>query len=296
MTSKREIPEMKKVVLSLAALAACVACSRVPAGYEGVKVNLYGSDKGVQAKETGVGWVWVGPGHELYTFPTFTQNVVWTASRDEGSPNDESISFQDKEGLVLNADVGLSYYIEPGKADEVYVKYRRGIDEITDIFLRNMVRDALVEKSSTMTAEEAYSTRKIELLRVAEESVRTQVEPYGIHIEKLFWIGPIRLPPAVKEAVDGKIEATQLAQKKQNEVATARAEADKAIEAARGRAESTRLEAQARADAITVEGDALRKNPEVLRLREIEKWDGVYPSTLVTGDSQPFLMLDGKKE
>lgn len=281
----------------LGALALVAACSRVPAGYEGVKVNLYGDNKGVNAQETGVGWVWVGPGHELYTFPTFTQNEVWTASKDEGSKNDESVSFQDRDGLVLNADIGMSYYVEPGKADELFVKYRRGIDEITDVFLRNMVRDALVEAASSMSAEEAYSTRKTELLLTAETAVRDEVAQYGIVVENLFWIGPIRLPAAVREAIDGKIEATQLAQKKQNEVATAAAEADKAIEAARGVAESIALESQARADAIAREGQALRDFPEMLRLREVEQWDGVYPSTFVGGQGgAPFLLLEPDKE
>ena len=272
------------------------ACGKVPAGYEGVKVNLYGDNKGVQAQETGVGWQFVPPGYELYQFPTFTQNVTWTANPSEGSRNDDSFTFQDREGLELNADIGISYYVLPGRASDVFVKYRRGIDEITDVFLRNSVRDALVNKAATMTAEEAYSTRKSELLDYAFETVRTEVEEYGIAIEKLYWVGSIRLPSAVKEAIDGKIEATQLAQQAENEVATARAEADKAIEAARGRAESQRLEADAEAYAVRVQGEELARYPQVLRMREIETWNGQYPSTLVSGgDNTPFLLLEPER-
>lgn len=257
---------------------------------------MHGGDKGVQEQELQPGWAFIPPGKELYQFPTFTQNIVWTASRDEGSRNDESITYQDNQGLELNADIGLSYFVTPGMSDILFVKYRRGIGEITDTFLRNMVRDAFVEFSSQMTAEEAYSTRKVELLNLVEESVRSQVADLGINIENIFYTGPVRLPRAVQEAIDGKIEATQLAQKKENEIRTAAAEAEKQIEAARGRAESLTLEAIARAEAINVEGKALRANPEVLTLREIEKWDEQYPNTLVVGGegSSPFLLLENK--
>ncbi|TON47649.1 transposase, partial [Vibrio parahaemolyticus] len=65
-------------------------CSKITAGHVGIKVNLLGGDKGVQAEEVGVGRYWVGVNEELYSFPTFSQNYVWTASETEGSENDES--------------------------------------------------------------------------------------------------------------------------------------------------------------------------------------------------------------
>ncbi|WP_219622928.1 SPFH domain-containing protein, partial [Vibrio parahaemolyticus] len=123
-------------------------CSKITAGHVGIKVNLLGGDKGVQAEEVGVGRYWVGVNEELYSFPTFSQNYVWTASETEGSENDESISFQTIEGLAVNADVGITYRIDPTKVSKIFEKYRRGVDEITDVYLRNMVRDALVEKAS----------------------------------------------------------------------------------------------------------------------------------------------------
>lgn len=286
--------ELKTALLSAVMCVGLVGCGRVAAGYEGVIVDMYGSEKGVQGQEAGVGWHFVPPGKELYKFPTFTQNIVWTADETEGSRNDESIDFQDKDGLVLNADVGMSYFVQSGKASDAFVKYRRGIDEITDIFLRNMVRDELVNISSTMTAEEAYSTRKMELIRQAKANVSKRVESHGIIIEDLFWVGPIRLPTSVQAAVDAKIEATQIAAQRQNEVATAEAEAQKKVAAAQGEAESIRVVAEARAEAIRIEGEALRDNPNVIKLREVEQWNGQYPNTLVSGDNQPFLMLDSK--
>ena len=47
----------------------------VPAGYVGVKVNLYGSDKGVQNEELGVGRYLLTWNEQCYLFPTFNQQI-----------------------------------------------------------------------------------------------------------------------------------------------------------------------------------------------------------------------------
>ena len=42
-----------------------------------------------------------------------------------------------------------------------------------------------------------------------------------------------------------------------------------------------------------MQGQALRANPEVLRLRAIEKWDGKMPQ--VSGGATPFVNLNETK-
>ena len=78
----------------------------------GVKVYLLGGDKGIDQEILGVGRYWIGWNEELYLFPTFQQNYVWTKDKTEGSPTDESITFQTKEGLSINTDVGISLSVE----------------------------------------------------------------------------------------------------------------------------------------------------------------------------------------
>ncbi len=79
---------MKKILCSLMIMATCVGCSKVPAGNVGIKVYLLGKSKGVDTEELPVGRYWIGINEELYKFPTFTQNYVWTKNINEGSIND----------------------------------------------------------------------------------------------------------------------------------------------------------------------------------------------------------------
>lgn len=265
------------------------ACSTVPAGHVGVKVYLLGGSKGVDSEELGVGRYWIGMNEQLYIFPTYMQNYVWTKDATEGSPNDESISFQTMDGMTANADVGISYSLDPTKINKIFQTYRRGVDEITDTFLRNMVRDALVKEASNKPIEYIYGAGKAELMASVQSDVQMQTQDIGIKIDKIYWIGEIRLPPTVIESINAKNAATQMAQQRQNEVAQARAEAEKKVAEAKGDADSILLKAKAQAEANKELAASI--TTELVQYRALEKWDGVLPR--MTGSNAiPFINAD----
>lgn len=266
------------------------SCSKVPAGNVGIKFYLLGGAKGVDYEELTPGRYWIGINQELYKFPTFTQNYVWTSNAEESSPNDESFNFQDVQGLELNADVGITYHIDPEKVDVIFQKYKRGIDEITDVFLRNMVRDALVERSSKLNVEYIYGEGRGELMDSVTFDVRLQCDEIGIMVDKIYWIGRIKLPPSVKGAIDAKIQATQIAQQRENELREAEAAAKKKIAEAQGEAESITLRAEAQAKANQILSRSI--TPTLVEYMKAEKWNGELPY-MTGGNVIP--MIDLKK-
>jgi regulator of protease activity HflC (stomatin/prohibitin superfamily) len=282
---------MKKYLALTLLLLTVAACSKVPAGHVGIKVYLLGGSKGVDHEELGVGRYWVGFNEELYLFPTFMQNYEWTADSREGSATDESISFQTVDGMVANADVGISYSIDPAKVSTIYQTYRRGVEEITDTFLRNMVRDSLVKQASSKPIEYIYGAGKAEMMSKVQQEVANTVKERGIIINQIYWIGEIRVPDVVKTAIDAKIEATQKAQQRANEVATAKAEADKKIEEARGQAESILKVAEAQAKANKLVASSLTS--ELVQYFGLEKWDGKLPM-YTGGGAVPMIQIPQK--
>lgn len=283
---------MKKITILLfvAAMMFLGACSKVPAGNVGVKVYLLGGNKGVDVETLTPGRYWIGVNEDLYLFPTFTQNYTWTKECDKsGDCQDESISFQTVEGLSVNADVGISYNIVAAKVPLVFQKYRKGIDEITDLYLRNMVRDALVTAASDQPVETVYGTGKTALIAEVESQVRKQVEPLGINVERIYWTGEVRLPESVRKSIDAKIQATQIAMQRENEVRTAEAKAAINIAQAKGEAESLRLRSEAEANAIRVRAQALESNAKLIDLTLAEKWDGKLPVNMYGGGAVPFI-------
>lgn len=276
-------------VIALALMAGASACHKVPVGHVGVKAHLLGGSKGVDSEELKPGRYWIGINEELYLFPTFTQTYVWTKACEDGDCTDESITFQSIEGMDVNADVGATFSVDPTKVTTLFEKYRKGIDEITDLYLRNMVKDAFVAEAGKLPIEAVYRSKE-QLLKDVQARIGGQVSVLGINLEKLYWAGGFRLPQRVTNSINASIEASQEAIKIQNQVAQAKAEADKKIETARGQAQSVILIANAEADAIRIKGTALRENPATIELSAIEKWDGKLPVTQA-GGAVPFIQV-----
>lgn len=146
----------------------------------------------------------------------FIQTYKWTEGKDEGSMTDEAIRFQTAEGLQIVADIGVTFKFnnEAGTIRNLFLKYRRGVEEIID-------------------------------------------------------------------ALNAKVEATQIAIQRENEVRTAEAEAQKKIAEARGKAESILLEAKAQAETNRLLSQSITAN--LIEVKRIEKWDGKYPTVMGSG-------------
>lgn len=276
------------VICLLGLMALGSACSRVPPGHVGIKVYMLGGEKGVDTKELGVGRYWIGVNEQLFVFPTFAQNYVWTKDAREGSPDDESISFQTIEGMEVSGDFGIQYQINPTKVGILFQKYRRGVEEITDIFLRNLVRDEINKIASKLKVEEIYGSGKESLMVDLNQRCASNVVEQGIIIDKIYIIGTLRLPAAVVESLNNKIAATQKAQMRENEIKESEAMALKKIADAKGESESLLMVAKAQAEANTILAKSI--TPEFVQYQMVTKWNGAL-SQFSGGGMTPLIQL-----
>lgn len=275
---------MKTKLIAVACLAVALnSCSRVPAGYRGVIVNLYGSDKGVAEQSVGVGRYYLGWNSELYLFPTFLQNYSW---KDE-----QAITMQTSEGLSIRTDAGITYSIQPDNVVKVFQKYRLGIEEITNTFLHNMVRDAMNEVASTMTVEQIYGSQKEDFIKKVNDIVKDEASKNGIEVDKIYLVGSFQLPETVVNSINAKIQATQNAMKVENEVATAKAEAQKTIVEAQAKAQQIIINAESQSKANKILAESL--TPEFVRYQAILKWNGELPR-LTGNNAVPFININEK--
>lgn len=257
------------------------ACNQVPAGYRGVIVNLYGSDKGVSEQSVGVGRYFLGWNSELYLFPTFLQNYSWK--------DDQAITMQTSEGLSIRTDAGITYSIQPDNVVKVFTKYRLGISEITNTFLHNMVRDAMNEIASTMTVEQIYGADKEVFIKKVNAIVKEEAFKNGIEVDKIYLVGSFQLPDTVIDSINSKIQASQNAMKVENEVATARAEAQKTIVEAEARGKQILINAESQAKANRILAESLTS--EFVSYQAILKWNGELPH--ITSGITPFVNVSG---
>jgi regulator of protease activity HflC (stomatin/prohibitin superfamily) len=278
--------KFKKAIITgivLGSIIGLSGCSKVPAGYRGVIVNLYGSDKGVGEQSVGVGRYYLGWNSELYLFPTFLQNYSWK--------NEQAITMQTSEGLSICTDAGITYSIKPDNVVKVFTKYRLGIDEITNTFLHNMVRDAMNEVASTMTVEQIYGAQKEAFITKVNEIVKKEAFDNGIEVDKIYLVGSFELPQTVINSINSKIQASQNAMKVENEIATSRAQAQKTVVEAEARGKQILINAESQAKANKILAESL--TPEFVSYQAILKWNGELPR--MTGNSAiPFINVKGQ--
>jgi len=274
-----------------------VNCTRIEAGYEGVEINLAGSQRGAADIPIRTGWVFYSPLRtQIIEFPTFVQTVKWTRDTSEGHPINEEMSFNSKEGMQIYSDVSLSYAIDPGRVPDFYVKYRLSdLNLFTHGILRDIVRNSLNEVASTYTVEDIYGVRKAEFLKKVQDMIQTKMSPVGVGVQQFGFIGAPRVPEVIAQAITGKARAIQEAERARNELAMTQAEAAKKIAEADGDAQSAVSRAKGEAEANRIRLASL--TPQMLELRRlenqralIEKWNGQLPTVESAGNGSGLLL------
>ena len=241
------------------------SCSyeRIDAGYEGIKVNLYGDDKGVDDITLVTGAVWYNPiTTAVYEYPTFVQTVDYAP-----------FSINAKDGSSFTVDPTISLKIVDGKSAEVFKKYRKeDITEVINTTLYNYVRNAFRIQLNNYTTDELVSKRE-EFEKAIEERLSKELLAENFKLEQMT--SGLQYPQTLVNAIDAKNAAVQEAQKAQNEVLKIKAEAEKKIAAANGEAKALKIKGDAEAEYNRKIAASL--SPLIVQQMMLDKWDGKLP-------------------
>lgn len=257
------------VVLGLivAILAGVSSCERIDAGHVGVKVNMYGSGKGVNDVTEVTGWVFYNPiSTKIYEFPTFIQHKEYTG--------DNSFIVNSKDGSEFSVSPIMNYSVQREKVPAIFAKYRRSLGEIEEGFLKTAVYDAFRLATNKYTADGLIGNRE-----VFEQEVRKLLEAQllkeGFVINQ--FTSNLVYPDSFKKAINAKNNAVQAALMAENKVKQAEAEAKIKIATANGNAEAMLANARAEAESNRLRQQTL--TPMLIQQQWIEKWNGDVPTT-----------------
>jgi regulator of protease activity HflC (stomatin/prohibitin superfamily) len=200
-----------------------------------------------------------------------------------------------KDMQIVKTGVTVNYRLNP--AGVVAVRRELGVDDAEKHQL-TVIGPQLKESIKAVTAR-----YKADELLINRAKVRSEMQdllqkkldnvlPNAFAIVE-FAITDFNFSATFNAAIEAKVEAEQSALRVQNQVAQAESEAQKSVAAARGEAEAIRLRARAEADAINIRAEAFKKNPEVLKLDFVRKWDGKLP-LVIGGKPNGFMLgIDG---
>lgn len=259
--------------LSVFSVVFVSGCTTINPGSVGIVVNKYGSNRGVQDYTTTTGFVAYNPiSTTIEEFPTSVQTVQWTANTKEGSSTDESLTFTTKESVSVNADISLSYQIDPVKVPYFYVKFRNDdLSTFTYGFLHNIARDAMTEVGGKYTVEQIMGDNE-GFLHAVRDRIQSQIMDIGVNLQQFGFIGSPRPPQQIVESINAAQQAKYNAIRTQNELQSTQAEVAKQIAAAHGMAESNHIIAS------SITENLLKKQQLDLQDRWISRWDGRRPS------------------
>lgn len=244
-----------KLIFGLLALCMIFSMSscreKIDGGHEGIKVNLYGSDKGVDDVSLVTGVVWYNPWTTaIYEYPTFVQTVDY-----------KPFTINAQDGSEFTVDPTVSLKIIDGKSPQIFKKYRKELNDVINSTVYNYVKDAYRVQLNSFSTDYIISHR---------DSIEKATERYlaKVLLNEGFELGPVssglKYPQSIVDAVNAKNKAVQDAQKVQNELAVVKAEAEKVLVKAKAEKEANELRTQA-------------LTPQILEQMWIEKWDGKLP-------------------
>jgi regulator of protease activity HflC (stomatin/prohibitin superfamily) len=260
---------MKKYFMMLfaAMMFMFTSCTTVDSGEIGIKFKKIASDEASYGGVEGTcrGWVWYNPFTEsVFTYPTMVQRK-----------NYEPFTVNAKDASIFTMDPQLAYRINPDKAADIFVKYRKPVEELENGYIRTCIYEAYRTCANKYTSDSLMSNRG-----QFEADVRNRLEKSlaqeGFIVEE--FTSAITPPKSLTEMIDAKNRAVQSALKAENEIKEADANAKIAIAKAKGNAEAMRIKADA--EAYYNRTIAASLSPMIVQEDWIEKWDGQLPTVM----------------
>jgi regulator of protease activity HflC (stomatin/prohibitin superfamily) len=252
------------VVAMVVLLVQPISFENIDAGNVGIKINLYGSDKGVDNITLVTGRVWYNSWTtKIIEFPTFTQSVDY-----------DPFVITTKDAAEFKVDPKLNYHISPDKVPQIYRQYRRPLGEIQQGFMKNTIYDAYRIAANSFTSDSVMSNREVFENRVQNILTKTLGKDGFIYDQLTSAITP---PPSLRQMIDEKNTSIQARLKAENMAKQAEAEAKVLVAKAEGQARATLIKAHAEAEANELRRKTL--TPLLIQQEWVAKWNGVLPTT-----------------
>jgi regulator of protease activity HflC (stomatin/prohibitin superfamily) len=187
-----------------------------------------------------------------------------------------------------NADlyVSVNYRIASDQVEKIYSEFG-GREGIVNRLLDRQVPEEVKNVFGKFNAVTAIQERE-RLSREVQEAIQKSVSTPLLIVESVQ-IENIDFSDAYEQSIEQRMLAEVEVQKVQQNAQREKVQAEIAVIQAKAEADAVKLKGDAEAHAINARGKALRDNPSLVELVQAEKWNGVLPTTMVPGQTVPFI-------
>lgn len=242
----------------------------IDAGSVGIKINLYGTDKGVDDITLVTGRVWYNEWTtKVVEVPAYTQTVSY---------KDFIVTAKDNTEFSINPK--LTFSIDQKLVPYMYRKYRKPLDELKGTVLRNVTLNSYITIANKYSSDSLMSNRERFEIEVEREFNKKLASEGFIEADLVSGLVP---PARMKEQIDRKNESIQARMAAENEAKQAIAEAQVTKAKAEGEATAMIVKARAEAESNRLRQQTLSDN--LIKKMWIDKWDGSLPTTNAGGSN-----------
>ena len=281
-------------VLIIAVIIAFDSIVIIEAGEVGV---VYDASKGILPETMKTGWHFKTPVLQtVYDIPIARDTINmyyynWADCEKDKDCDDIAVSVPSKEGLEIVLDISVFYKVRPEKAVEI-------VQTLTTSYIYGTViptiRSTARDVAGGMAVTELYGVGREKLEQGIYEKMKPKFEQDGFILEEVL-VRDVKIPDQIADAIKSKQTTEQEMLQKQFEVEKEKLEAERKIAEAIGLAESKLKVATAEAEAIKIQGQALRENPDIISLRWVEKWNGQMPLYMLGSGATPLINIPTEK-
>lgn len=192
--------------------------------------------------------------------------------------------------------VSVTYRLPEGQVEQIYAQYG-GEAGLVNRLIDRQVNEAVRTIFGRYTAVSAVQDRErmaMDIREAVQRAVQGPVVIVGVQMENIDFSDAYEA--SIEQRMLAEVEVQRVQQNAERErvqaeirVIQANAEAEARVAQATAEAEAITLTGEAEASAIRARGAALRDNPALIELVQAERWNGILPTTMVPGQTVPFL-------
>jgi regulator of protease activity HflC (stomatin/prohibitin superfamily) len=209
----------------------------------------------------------------------FIETVILVDVRTQKSHAPANAGTKDLQ--TVTTEVALNYHLDAKALQDTYS--RIGLD-VENKVIEPRIQEIVKAVIARFSAEELLTRRDAVKQEIAA-GLRTSLATYNINVEDIQ-ITNFSFSRAFDEAIEAKQTAEQNALKAKNDLDRIKVEAEQKITMAQAEAETIRIQAQA----IKEQG-----GEEYVKMKAIEKWNGVLPQ-YTGGGTMPFISIPAQKQ
>jgi regulator of protease activity HflC (stomatin/prohibitin superfamily) len=182
--------------------------------------------------------------------------------------------------------VSVNYRLASDKVEQIYSEFA-GQDGIVSRLLDRQVPEEVKNVFGKFNAVTAIQERA-RLGMEIQEAIQKAANNSMLIVESVQ-VENIDFSDAYEKSIEQRMLAEVEVQKVQQNAEREKVQAEIAVIQAKAQADAVKLQGDAEAHAINARGKALRDNPSLVELVQAEKWDGKLPTTMVPGQTVPFI-------